>query len=365
MAIARVPKRRSGATWSKLASYAFENANGPMIVSDTEGRILEWNARFAALYGYSPEELSRLRVADLRSDATRAALVSDLEFATLTGEGEYQTEHRRKDGAVFPVEISLRRMDLDGISYWVGTLRNVSDTVARSNAELERLMQIAAHDLQEPIRSLVSYSQLLARRYGGRLDADADDYIGFLVSAAKRLGAMVRDLLSYSRLASIPTDRTGVDMREVVAVCREKLRFAIMEAGARIEVGPLPVVLGTEMHLAELIQNLLDNSLKFRRPDIPSEISVTARQGHAEWVFAVADNGIGVEAQYLGDVFEIFRRLHTLASYPGTGIGLAVCKLVVENHGGRIWMESVPGRGTTVSFTLPGEIPSVRTEAAT
>jgi len=233
-------------------------------------------------------------------------------------------------------------------------LRTV-DELSRSNAELERFAYVASHDLQEPVRSVVSYAQLLSRRYGGRLDPDADEFIGFMVGAAKRMGALVRDLLSYSRVGAAKQPFAVVDMAAVAAASAANLAAAIAEAGAKVTIGRLPAVVGDETLLVELVQNLLHNAIKFRRDEVPLEISLACIEEDGERVFVVRDNGIGISPEYFDKIFVMFQRLHTLDKYAGTGIGLAVCKKIVDNHGGRIWVESEPGNGARFLFTLPIE----------
>jgi PAS domain S-box-containing protein len=232
-------------------------------------------------------------------------------------------------------------------------LARQAEELARSNAELEQFAYVASHDLQEPLRMVSSFTQLLARRYRGRLDADADDFIGYVVEGAVRMQHLINDLLAYSRVGrsgkgSVPTDCAAV----FAGACAD-LRKAIEECGAVVTADPLPTVLGEPTQLHQVFQNLLANAIKFRRADQSPRVHVAASRRGAEWLFWVRDNGIGIERQYADRIFLVFQRLHTRREYPGTGIGLAICKKVVERHGGRIWLESEPGRGTTFYFTLP------------
>ena len=197
-----------------------------------------------------------------------------------------------------------------------------------------------------------SYCQLLQRRYKGKLGADADEFIGFAVEGASRMQRMINDLLNYSRVGRRGGASEPVALREVVDAVLSSLQLAIEDAGASIEIDELPVVSGVRSQLQQLFQNLIGNGLKFRGEAAP-HIRIAAERDGAVWLFSIADNGIGIETDYLERIFLIFQRLHERSRYPGTGIGLAVCKKVVEHHGGRIWVESEPGQGSTFLFTLP------------
>lgn len=231
-------------------------------------------------------------------------------------------------------------------------LKHYADDLARTNAELEQFAYVASHDLQEPLRMVSSYAQLLHRRYDGKLDSDADEFIGFIVEGAMRMQQLIEDLLAFSRLGSRPTQMASVDSAKVVQTARANLEKLANQAGIRFEVGPLPTVWGDSAQLVQLFQALMSNAIKFRRGDQPY-IKIAAEQREAEWEFCVTDNGIGIEPQYFQRIFVIFQRLHSKADYPGTGIGLAICKKIVERHGGRIWLESEIGSGSTFYFTLP------------
>ena len=222
----------------------------------------------------------------------------------------------------------------------------------RSNSELEQFAYVASHDLQEPLRMVASYCQLLQRRYKGKLDQDADEFIGFAVEGATRMQRMINELLNYSRVGRKSAGFAPVECREVVDAALAALAAAIEESGARVSIGELPNVVGEGTLLQQLFQNLVGNALKFRRDDAAPEIAITAERGDGLWQFAVADNGIGIEPEYAERIFLLFQRLHERTKYPGTGIGLALCKKVVEHHGGRIWVESAPGKGSRFIFTI-------------
>ena len=231
-------------------------------------------------------------------------------------------------------------------------LARKAEELARSNAELELFAYVASHDLQEPLRMVASYTQLLARRYKGKLDTDADDFIGFAVDGAKRMQTLIQDLLGYSRVTTMGKPLQLTQTKAACEAALQNLQTAIKESNAVVNVGPMPDVLADKAQVAQLFQNLIGNALKYRKEGTP-EIQVTARANGKEWVFSVQDNGIGIEAQYFERIFQMFQRLHTRMDYAGTGIGLAVCRKIVERHGGRIWVESQPGEGSTFLFAIP------------
>ena len=225
------------------------------------------------------------------------------------------------------------------------------EEVARSNTELERFAYIASHDLQEPLRMVASYTQLLAKRYKGRLDADADEFIAYATDGAMRMKTLIDDLLAYSRVGTASNAFSSTDCEQVLSGCVRDLQPAIVESAAVITHDPLPTLSADRGQLAQLFQNLLSNALKFRGSDAP-QIHIAATRTPSDWLFTVRDNGIGIASQFTDQIFVVFRRLHTRAEYPGTGIGLAICKRIVELHGGRLWVESHPGTGSTFCFTI-------------
>ncbi|MFG2606464.1 ATP-binding protein [Streptomyces sp. NPDC048514] len=223
----------------------------------------------------------------------------------------------------------------------------------RSNTELEQFAYVASHDLQEPLRKVSSFTQLLQRRYGGRLDERADQYIAFAVDGANRMQVLINDLLAFSRVGRVHADHDTVNLDDVLNRTLDTLSVVVEESGAEITHDPLPTVVGDTTQLGMLWQNLLSNSLKFRSPDRPPRIHISAAQDDGMWRFAVSDNGIGIEPEFQEKVFILFQRLHTKDAYPGTGIGLAMCKKVVEFHGGTIAIDPDHRPGTRVLFTLP------------
>jgi signal transduction histidine kinase len=236
---------------------------------------------------------------------------------------------------------------------WVNEqLKVQTEELTRSNRDLEQFAYVASHDLQEPLRKVASFCQLLQRRYAGQMDERADQYIAFAVDGAQRMQRLINDLLAFSRIGRITAGFTDVDLNQVLTEVRSQLEQRAGE-DAEISWSDLPTVEGEEPLLTTLFVNLIGNSLKFRRPDVPARIRITAERSGEEWLINVRDNGIGIEAEFADKVFVIFQRLHARDAYEGTGIGLAIVKKIVEYHGGRIWLDLAVGEGTSINFTLP------------
>lgn len=226
------------------------------------------------------------------------------------------------------------------------------EELARSNRDLEQFAYVASHDLQEPLRMVATYTQLLAERYKGRLDEDADKYIRYAVDGALRMQTLVKDLLAFSRVGRIQQTPRDADCNLVVRTVMTNLQSSIQESGARVSYRDLPVLRADKTELVQLFQNLIGNAIKFRSSRLP-EVSITAVKNKEEWVISVEDNGIGIAPEHAECVFDIFKRLHTREEYPGNGIGLAICKRIVEQNHGRIRVDSQPGRGSAFRFTWP------------
>jgi signal transduction histidine kinase len=232
-------------------------------------------------------------------------------------------------------------------------MERLTAELKRSNEELEQFAYVASHDLQTPLRSVTGFLDLLSRRYKSRLGPEADEFITFAVEGAERMHQLINDILVFSRVATRGQPFAPVDTRAVLAQTLAGLGAAIRESGAEITQGELPTVHGDESQLVQLFQNLIGNARKYRNESEPPRIRVDAGEHETGWEFRIEDNGIGFEPRHAERIFEIFQRLHTIGEYPGTGIGLAICKKIVERHGGRIWVESEPGKGSTFFFTLP------------
>ncbi len=223
----------------------------------------------------------------------------------------------------------------------------------RSNADLAQFASIASHDLQEPLRMVASYMGMLSRKYGGSLDETALTYIRFAIGGATRMQALINDLLAYSKAGTQALTKERVGFECVVKEAIQNLQIAIEESSAAVRYGSLPVVNVDQVKMTQVVQNLVGNAIKFRKPDVRPEIEISTKRDGLEWVFSVADNGIGFERKYNDRIFQVFQRLHGVGSYPGNGIGLAICRRIVEHHGGRLWAEAEPDLGSTFFFTLP------------
>jgi signal transduction histidine kinase len=252
-------------------------------------------------------------------------------------------------------EIATLYDDLDQkITERTAQLEEQTAELARSNAELAQFAYVASHDLQEPLRMVANYLQLVERRYSKELDQEAREFIAVAVDGAARMQQLIRDLLAYSRLGTRQDTRQPVAMQPILAQVLDNLQMAIQESGAVITADPLPTLTADPTQMGQLLQNLLTNAIKFRRTQSPV-IHINSRQDRQrhEWHFSVTDNGIGIDAEAFDRIFLIFQRLHTRSEYAGTGIGLAICKKIVDRHGGRLWVESVVGQGSTFHFTIP------------
>jgi PAS domain S-box-containing protein len=288
------------------------------------------------------------RVDDWVEERMRRHALADSDFIRQYKDGRWVQiiERRTSDGGVINTRVditALKRQEQGAAAY--------ARELERSNAELEQFAYVASHDLQEPLRMVASYCQLLERRYKGKLDADADEFIGYAVEGAGRMQRLINDLLTYSRVGRRANPLAPLASGDAVKLALANLKGAIAESGVAVEVDELPTVRGDRTLLAQLFQNLVGNAIKFRRDELPL-VRIGAERIDEHWQFTVADNGIGIEPAYLERVFLIFQRLHERSKYPGTGIGLAIAKKVVDYHGGRIWIDSTPGKGSRFHFTL-------------
>jgi len=235
----------------------------------------------------------------------------------------------------------------------------------RSNQDLEQFAYVASHDLQEPLRMVSSFLQLLSSRYGTKLDREAEEFIKFASGGAQRMHAMINDLLAYARVDTSGGRFGLVDCEEALRQALANLRLAIVESGATITHDPLPTIRGDEVQIVQVFQNLIGNAVKFRREEVRPEICIQSHRGEREWLLSVSDNGIGIDPIFHGRIFQVFQRLHARDEYSGTGIGLSLCKKIVERHHGRIWIESLPGAGSAFHFTLPVSLEPVPAVTAT
>jgi PAS domain S-box-containing protein len=347
-----------------------EAAPDAMVVVNQGGEIVLLNVRAEKQFGYRRDELVGQKVKNIIPEGFAERLIADalrsaedaLEQQIGTG---IELTGRRKDGSEFPIEIMLSPLEsAEGILV-TAAIRDITKRkkaeahllqkvkeLNRSNEELGQFAYIASHDLQEPLRMVASYTQLLSRRYKGKLDADADEFISFAVDGASRMHRLIQDLLAYSRVGTKGKDLHDTSSEEALRQALMNLRGAIEESGALVTHDPLPTVLADEMQLIQLFQNLVGNAIKYQNPGIPQVHIRAAKNGDKRWIFSVQDNGLGIDSQYFEKIFVIFQRLHKREEFAGTGVGLAICKKIVEQHGGSISVESQPGRGSTFRFTL-------------
>jgi PAS domain S-box-containing protein len=350
-----------------------EAAPDAMVVVNPAGEIVLLNVQAEKQFGYRRDELVGQQVKNIIPEGFAERLVADAlrsaedALAQQIGTG-IELTGRHKNGGDFPIEIMLSPLESAEGVLVTAAIRDIStrktaelhllrkvEELNRSNEELGQFAYIASHDLQEPLRMVASYTQLLSRRYKGKLDADADEFIAFAVDGASRMQRLIQDLLAYSRVGTKGRDLLDTSSEEALERALINLRGAIEESGALITHGPLPPVLADETQLVQLFQNLVGNAIKYQHPGgVPQvHVSVT-RSGEDKWMFAVKDNGLGIDSQYFDRIFGMFQRQHKREEFAGTGIGLAICKKIVERHGGNITVESQPGQGSTFRFALAG-----------
>ena len=340
----------------------------PLVTIGPDGKITDVNAATESATGLRRQELIGTDFSGYFTDHLKAREGYERVFKDGLVR-DYPLELRHKDGTTTPVlynasvytdesgkviGVFAAARDITERKRAEERIQQVVAELARSNKELEQFAYVASHDLQEPLRMVASYVQLLARRYKGKLDQDADDFIGFAVDGAARMQRLIEDLLTFSRVGTRGKAFAPVDCGAVLKEALANLELVIAESGAVVDYDPLPTVSADGVQLMQLFQNLIDNAIKFRG-EAPPRVHLSAVGEGKDWVFSVRDNGIGIDPRYFDRIFIVFQRLHAGHKYRGTGIGLAVCKKIVERHGGRIWVESRPGQGATFFFTLPKE----------
>ena len=342
-----------------------EVRNYAMFTLDSEGVLTSWNAGVEELLGFSEREWIGRHVGMIFTPEENAVEVCDAEMrkAREVGSSTDIRWHRRKDGTlIFANGIMNALLDDQGLL--IGYSKIMSDETARkklqdslteSNTALEQFAYAASHDLQEPLRTMSTYAQLLNRQYGGKLDDGADQMLAFIVSASTRMTSLVQDLLEYARVTTQDERPDSVAIDEDLEAALTNLDEVIKACDAVVTHDPMPVLQVDRGHMVRLFQNLIGNAVKYRKPDQRLEVHISADQKRSEWVFSIRDNGIGFEPSEASKIFEPFKRLHTATEIPGTGVGLAICRRIVGAQGGRIWAESTPGQGATFYFTLPAK----------
>jgi len=369
-----------------LQSAIFNSANFSCIATDAKGVIQIFNVGAERMLGYTAAEvvnkISPADISDPQEMIARAKSLSvevgtpitpgfdALVFKASRGiEDIYELTKIRKDGSRFPAVVSVTalRDDQDAIIGYllIGTdntarkqaedeIARYSEGLKRSNEDLQRFAYVASHDLQEPLRTISSFLQLIEKRNRDLLDAESKEFISFAVSGANRLQIMINNLLDYSRLESRGNPFVRVECGDILRKVIDDFRPEIERSNAIITFDDLPALMADLGQLGQLFQNLVGNALKFQGEE-PPRIHVAVRREERNWVFSVRDNGIGIDPKYKDRIFIIFQRLHTMETYAGTGIGLSICKKIVERHGGRIWVESEMGKGSTFCFTIPAK----------
>lgn len=347
----------------------FEMSIDMLCIADFGGYFRRLNAAWEGTLGFTTEELSAVPYVDfVHPDDRESTLAEAARLRVGMDTVSFENRYRCKDGSykrlrwcahadfdtklVYAVarDITERKRGEDLLTETAAELR-------RSNDELSQFAYIASHDLQEPLRMVASFLQLIEKRYEAVLDPDGRKFIHFAVDGAKRMQSLIQDLLALSRVQTRAKAAVPTDCAQIFRNVMDDLQIAIAEAGATVTCDSLPVIFADSTQISQLFQNLIDNALKFRGAEAV-RIHIGAVRGKDEWEFSVSDNGLGIEPQFYSRIFGIFQRLHASGEFPGTGIGLAVCKKIAELHGGRIWLESKPGHGTTFFFAIPDKKPA-------
>jgi len=368
----KTASRLNGKVQLQFYRGLLEAAPDAMVVVNVGGAIVLLNVQAEKQFGYSRDDLVGEPVKNIIPEGFAERIIADgarsaaeaLEQQMGTG---VELLGRRKDGSQFPIEIMLSPLESPQGILVTAAIRDISarkkaeanllrkmEELNRSNVELGQFAYIASHDLQEPLRMVASYTQLLSRRYKGKLDAEADEFITFAVDGANRMQRLIQDLLAFSRVGSRGKDMRDTSSEVALRQALRNLRTAIQESGAVVTNDPMPAVLADETQLIQLFQNLVGNAIKYQNPGVPRIHISAARNGEGQWVLSVKDNGLGIDPQYFEKIFGMFQRLHKREEFAGTGIGLAICKKIADRHGSIITVESQLGQGSTFRFALEG-----------
>lgn len=347
--------RESEAKYSTLVE---NSRDGIVILQDGVMKFV--NTASLEIVGYTPEELLGIDFLKVVTPEDREMVIK--RYADRMAGKEvpsiYEMALIRKDGITVPVEVNATFINYEGRPADLVVIRDITERkraeeeLRRSNQELEHFAYIASHDLQEPLRMVSSYTQLLAQRYKDKLDADADEFIHYVEDGVSRMRALINGLLVYSRVGTSGAAFELTDCEAAFDCALTNLQVAVDGSGAVITHHPLPVVMADASQLTQVFQNLIGNAIKFCSQELP-RIHVAAEPRGNEWLFSIRDNGIGIDPQYHDRIFDMSQRLHSRTEYPGSGIGLAICDKVLKRHGGRIWVESETGKGATFYFTIP------------
>jgi PAS domain S-box-containing protein len=359
-------RRQSDELQAKLAAIV-ESSDDGIIGKGLDGIISTWNGGAERIFGYSTAETVGRHISllippdrlheetEIQAKLARGERIDHFETVRVTKSGQLVnislTVSPIKNSAGKIVGASKIVRDITEKKNIEQSLLRQSEELARSNTELERFAYVASHDLQEPLRTVKSFAQLLATEIGTNISQTSAEYLRYISDGAQRMQTLIADLLAYSRVNSHGSVRVRVNCAELLQSVLINLRGTVQETHAEVTADSLPTVMGDATQLGQLFQNLISNAIKFQSKRAP-RIHVSARKATDEWVFSIADNGIGIEKRYFDRIFLIFQRLHTVEEYSGTGIGLAICKKIVERHGGRIWVDSVPGEGSVFYFSI-------------
>ena len=364
-----VTKQKQPAGLQELLAAIVESSDDAIVSKDLNGIVRSWNAGAERLFGYTSAEMIGKPITTI---IPLDRLDEESEILSRLKRGErvdhFETIRKNRDGSLLNVSLTISpvkdaRGRISGASKIARditerkrqekALREANAALARANADLQQFAYSASHDLQEPLRMVSTYSELLKREFGGRLGPNGDEYLGYTIEGAQRMEQLLEDLRAYALATSFGTEPTeDVDAEESLNKALTALCSAIEDSGATITRTSLPYVRMHPFQLEQLFQNLISNAVRYRNRE-PPRIHVAAARHGQDWRFSIQDNGIGIDQRYQEQIFELFKRLHSAAEYPGSGMGLAICQRIAERIGGRIWVESAPGKGSTFFFTVP------------
>ncbi len=358
------PINKSSSEAASVLQAILETTVDGLITIDERGRILSFNKACEAIFGYAASEVMGENVSCLMPQPYREEHDGYLERyndggeASIIGKGR-EVRGLRKDGSTFPLDLAVAQVEVEGRVLYSGIVRDITERkqaeakILLQNEELGRFAFMASHDLKEPLRSIEAFAEILSLDYADKLDAEGQNYLEILMSSASRLRAVVNDVLEYSRLDADAGAAAEFDAGKVLKQLRDELRDQLQKTDGQITTDELPVLRGDRVRFYRLLQNLISNALKYCPPKRQPKVHISAALHNYYWQFRVQDNGIGIDPEYFSVIFEMFKRLHTRDEYSGTGIGLAICRRIVESWEGEIWIEAAPDHGCVFCFTFP------------
>jgi PAS domain S-box-containing protein len=366
-----VTEKKQSEEKNHILASIVESSSDAIISKTLSGIVTSWNKTAEKLFGYTRDEIMGKHISILFPEdrlSEETTLLKEIKEGKVIM--NYETQRKRKDGSHVHVAITISPIynteeqiigvskivrDITDKKFAEERLQRYIQELEYKNNETRQFAYVASHDLQEPLRTIGNYIKLLAEDYKGKLDSNADIYINFISNGATRMQRLVHDLLEYTRIEN-DAKIEDIDLNHLVKNILESMRLILDETKAEVTVGELPVISGYETRLTSLFQNLINNAIKFRKTEVPPVIEISAEDKGRNWLFTVKDNGIGIEKEYFDRIFMLFQRLHPRSKYDGTGIGLAHCKKIVELRGGKIWVESTPGLGSSFFISLPKRI---------